>query len=216
MKGLPTTKFEKYRLLLLVLIGVVSIGYFSIPAVITYMDYSPEEGDIVFQSLPDSKLARAIEGATKSPYSHTGMIIKKNGSWYVREAAGPVMDTNLYLWIARGKRARFAAYRLKERYKNIIPQFIHESEKYLGLPYDIYFELDDEKIYCSELIYKSFNDATNENLGNVVMLKDLNWEFYKDFIESIEVNGIPYERKMITPANLSQASQLNKIYSNGI
>jgi len=216
MKLLPNTKIAKYRLLLLLLIGMGSIGYFAVPAILPYIDYSPEEGDILFQSLPDSELTRAIEGATESPYSHTGMIIKKNGSWYVREAVGPVIDTNLYLWIVRGKSAQFAVYRLKEQYKNLIPSFISESEKYLGLPYDIYFELDDEKIYCSELIYKSFKDATNENLGNLIMLKNLNWKSHRNFIESIEVNGIPYEREMITPVDLSRATQLNKIYSNGI
>ena len=88
--------------------------------------------------------------------------------------------------------------------------------KYLGLPYDIYFELDDEKIYCSELIYKSFKDATNEELGNLIKLKDLNWESHRGFIESIESNGIPYEREMITPFDLSKATQLDKVYSNGI
>jgi len=34
-------------------------------------------------------------------------------------------------------------------------------EKYLGRPYDYRYQLDDESIYCSELIYKSFRDATN-------------------------------------------------------
>ena len=93
---------------------------------------------------------------------------------------------------------------------------MNESKKYLGLPYDIYFELDDEKIYCSELVYKSFKDATHENLGKLIKLRDLNWESHREFIESIEVNGIPYEREMITPRDLSKASQLDIIYSNGI
>ncbi|MEJ2610566.1 MAG: YiiX/YebB-like N1pC/P60 family cysteine hydrolase [Candidatus Thiodiazotropha sp.] len=180
------------------------------------LEYYPSEGDIVFQPLPDSDLTRAIEGATNSQYSHTGMVIKKHGLWYVREAVGPVKDTALFLWIMKGRDAKFAVYRLKEQYKQSIPSFINESKKYLGLPYDIYFELDDEKIYCSEMIYKSFKDATQESLGALKKLKELNWEGHREFIESIEVNGIPYEREMITPVDLSKASQLEKIYSNGI
>jgi len=216
MKILPDTKIGKYRFIILLFAGIVSIGYFVVPAILPYIEYTPEEGDVIFQSLPDSALTRAIEGATDSPYSHTGMVIKKKGSWYVREAVGPVVDTRLYLWIVRGRRAHFAVFRLKEQYKKNIPQFINESEKYLGLPYDIYFELDDEKIYCSELIYKSFKDATRENLGDLVKLKDLNWEPHSGFIKLIEPDEIPYEREMITPGDLAKAQQLVKIYSNEI
>ena len=95
MEILPNTKTGKFRLLFLILIGVGSIGYFVIPAIMPYMEYTPKEGDVIFQSLPDSDLTRAIEGATNSPYSHTGIVIKKNGDWYVREAVGPVIDTSL-------------------------------------------------------------------------------------------------------------------------
>ncbi|VAW62595.1 hypothetical protein MNBD_GAMMA11-2736 [hydrothermal vent metagenome] len=216
MRILPSTKFEKYRLILLLLSGALAIGYISVPALFAYINYSPENGDILFQSLPDSELTRAIEGATNSPYSHTGIVINKKGTWYVREAVGPVTDTRLYLWIARGRNADFAAYRLKAQYASSIPAFIKESEKYLGLPYDIFFELDDEKIYCSELVYKSFRDATQQPLGKLIKLKDLDWKSHRNFIESIETNGIPYERQIITPEDLSRASQLEKVYSSGI
>jgi len=216
MKILPDTKIEKYRFIILLLAGIISIGYFVVSAMLPYIEYIPEEGDVIFQSLPDSKLTRAIEGATGSPYSHAGMVIKKNGFWYVREAVGPVMDTRLYLWIVRGRRAHFAVFRLKEQYKKNIPKFINESEKYLGRPYDIYFELDDEKIYCSELIYKSFKDATQENLGDLVKFKELNWKPHIGIIKSIEPEEVPYERKMITPGELAKAQQLVKIYSNKI
>jgi hypothetical protein len=216
MDILPKTKVAKIRFSLLMLVAIWVVGKFAVFPLFSYVEYDPNEGDIVFQSLPNSDLTRAIEGATHSLYSHTGMIIKKNGFWYVREAAGPVTDTFLYLWIMRGRGAKFAAYRLKEQYRELIPAFIKESKKYLGLPYDIYFELDDEKIYCSELVYKSFKDATHEDLGKLVKLKDLDWESHREFIESIEVNGIPYEREMITPRDLSKASQLDIIYSNGI
>jgi len=216
MDILPKTKIAKIRFFLLMLVATWVVGNFAVAPVFSYVEYDPNEGDIVFQSLPNSALTRAIEGATNSLYSHTGMVIKKGGLWYVREAVGPVKDTILYLWIMRGRDAKFAVYRLKEQYKESIPSFINESEKYLGLPYDIYFELDDEKIYCSELVYKSFKDATHENLGQLIKLKDLNWKSHRAFIESIEVNGIPYEREMIAPSDLSKASQLVKIYSNGI
>lgn len=215
MKIFPKSKFEKIRLLLLLPLFIWVISIAVAPA-FSYTEYEPKEGDIVFQSLPESDLTRAIEGATNSPYSHTGIVIKKDGYWYVREAVGPVTDTALYLWIMRGRDAKFSAYRLEDKYKNIIPSFINETKKYLGRPYDIQYELDDEKIYCSELVYKSFKDATQEKLGKLIKLKELNWEDHREFIESIETDGVPFEREMITPSDLSKATQLIKVYSNGI
>ncbi len=216
MKLFPKSKGEKYRFLFLLSIALGMIIYFVVLPVLSYIRYQPKDGDIIFQSLPVSDLTKAIEGATESPYSHTGLVFKKNGFWYVREAIGPVTDTVLYLWIIRGRGAKFSVFRLKEAYKEIIPSFIKESQKYLGLPYDINYEFDDEKIYCSELIYKSFYDATQEKMGVLVKLKELKWESHRSFIESIEASGVPLEREMITPKDLSRATQLQKVFSNGI
>jgi hypothetical protein len=68
--------------------------------------YEPREGDFVFQSLPASDLVKAIEGASGSPYSHVGLVMRKADGWYVREAIGPVVDTPLHPWIARGRYGR--------------------------------------------------------------------------------------------------------------
>ena len=216
MNLLPQTQFGIYRFRLLLTIVGCLLFYLVILPVFSYVEYNPQEGDIIFQSLPDSELTRVIEGATGSPYSHTGIVIQKNDSWYVREAIGPVKDTMLYLWIMRGRKARFAVYRLKDQYKNFIPAFVNESEKYIGAPYDIYFQFDDEKIYCSELVFKSFKNIAHEKLGTIQKLKDLNWQPYRKFIETIEPNRIPFEREMITPQALSEAKQIKKVYSNGI
>jgi hypothetical protein len=93
MEIFPKTKFAKIRFLLLMSVATWMVGYFVVSPVFSYMEYDPHEGDIIFQSLPDSKLTRAIEDVTDSSYSHTGIVIKKHGLWYVREAVGPVTGT---------------------------------------------------------------------------------------------------------------------------
>ncbi len=211
MKILPTTKFAKIRIFLLFSI----IAYLLLYPLIGYMKYQPKEGDLIFQPLPFGELTKVIEGVTDSLYSHVGILVKKDGTWYVREAIGKVKDTNLYMWIARGRQSRFAVYQFKKEYQKFIPAVLVESEKLLGLPYDFFYELDDEKIYCSELIFKSYKQVTDKNLGKLVKLKDLNWKPYEEFILSVE-NKIPLERVMITPKDLSQAKELKKVFSNGI
>jgi|WetSurMetagenome_2_1015567.scaffolds.fasta_scaffold18241_6 hypothetical protein len=211
----PQTFLAKLRLLLISGIAIGIFVYFLGVPFYWHLQYSAKEGDIIFQSLAGTELADVIEGATKSRYSHSGIVIKKNNLWYVREAFSPVKDTPLLLWIARGNESQFAVFRLKALYQKYISAMIKESEKFLGFPYDVLYELDDEKIYCSELVYKAFKNASGEKLGRLRKLKELNWQPYKEFI--IDLAGeLPLNRLMITPKDLSEASQLEKVFSNGI
>lgn len=211
MKITPSTIFGKIRLFVLLSI----LAYILLYPLVGYLKYQPKEGDLIFQSLPFGELTKVIEGATNSLYSHVGLLVKKDNSWYVREAIGEVKDTHLYIWIVRGRQSDFAIYRFKEEYQDIIPKLVNQSKTFLGLPYDFAYKLDDENIYCSELIFKSYKQITGKNLGKLVKLADLNWKPYKEFILSIE-NQIPLERVMITPKDLSQAKELEKVFSNGI
>lgn len=209
MKFLPTTKWAKIRLGVLFLF----LFYMVLPPLYGMLQYKPKEGDMIFQSLPFGELTKVIEGVTNSPYSHVGLLVKKNNVWYVREAIGEVKDTLLYLWVLRGRGDSFAVFRLKEPYQKSIPKMMKKSEAFLGCPYDFHYGLDDEKIYCSELIFKAYKYATHKNLGKLVRLKELNWKPHEKFILSIE-NKIPLNREIITPQDLSEAKELYLVYSN--
>ena len=197
-----------------ILLAVVT--YFLILPYAYYCKYEPQEGDIIFQSLPKiSARIRTIEGVTESPYSHCGVVIKKNGKWYVNEALGSVHSTSLFTYIQRGRRGMFAIYRLKEEHKKNIPKFINALEKYQHRSYDFKYRLDDQYIYCSELVYKAYKDATNEELGKLMRLGDMNWKPYEERIIGFEAGELPLDRKMITPKHLSEANQLEIVYKFG-
>ena len=83
----------------------------------------------------------------------------------------------------------------------------------MGRPYDIRYRMDDEKIYCSELIFKGYRDATGEQLGKLVKFGDLKWGRHVPIIIKIE-GSIPVNRIMITPRHLSEAKQLGKVFSS--
>ena len=121
--------------------------------------YEPREGDVIFQSLPHGPVVWAIEGVTRSPYSHCGIVGREDGQWVVYEAIGKVRITPLQAYLERGRGGGFAAYRLKDEFAGHIPATLECCRTYLGRPYDIRYRLDDEKIYCSELIYQAFRDA---------------------------------------------------------
>jgi len=176
----------------------------------TIPPYEPAEGDILFQSFPHSPLVDTIEGATGSPYSHCGILHRAAGGWVVIEAIGPVQETPLPGWIARGREHGFAAFRLREPYRSRIPAFIRAAQSYEGRPYDFHYDFDDSAIYCSELVFKAFRQAAGEDLGHIQKLGDLHWQPYTAVIRQLEDGRVPLDRRMITPRALSEAPQLQR------
>jgi hypothetical protein len=175
-------------------------------------DYTPQEGDIVFQSLPHNAIIDTIEGSTGSPFSHCGILHQVGTEWKVIEAIGPVKETSVTAWEMQGRDGRFTVYRLKSKYRDKIPAFIKAAQGYEGLPYDIHYDMDDKAIYCSELIYKAFRKATGEELGRLQKLSELKWEPYVAVIKQLEGGVVPLDRLLITPRSMSEATQLEKVF----
>jgi hypothetical protein len=192
-------------------------GATFLPGYLAYSRYQPQEGDVIFQSLPYSRLVTAIEGATRSPFSHCGIVAKEDDRWVVYEAYKPVGATPLREFVGRGRNGAFAVYRFRAEHQPHIPQVLTNVRQYRGRPYDERYRLDDdaESIYCSELIYLAYQQASGERLGKLVTLGDLKWQPYTELIEQLEKAPPPLEREIITPRDLAAAPQLEKIYSYG-
>lgn len=200
-----------------VLIFLTSFAWIYGPVTIAYWTYQPQEGDLLFQSLPKSLLAKVMEGATDSPYSHCGIITKIDGKWMVCEAYQKVTSTPLSEVIFRGKHYGFAIYRLKPDKQAFIEQTIHHAKEQFGKPYDVRFRMNNDEIYASELIYKAYRQASGgESLGKLVSLGQLRWKPYEETIRFFERGPVPLSREIITPRNLAEAEQLNLVFSHRI
>src|SRR5262249_40921387 len=100
-----------------------------------------------------------------------------------------------------------------EKYRAKIPEFIKAAQSYEGRPYDIHYDLDDEAIYCSELIYKSFRRGTGEEMGGLQKIGEVKGKPYNQGIKQSEGGKMTLGREMITPRSLSEATQLEKVFS---
>jgi hypothetical protein len=210
---------EKLKLIVggIAIFAAIISMYIAFGPYVVYSLYEPEEGDIVFQSLnSNSDLVLAIEGVTSSKYSHVGVVFKSNGNWYVKEALGDVHDTKLLNWIKQGRGFEVGVYRFKAQHREQIPIFLAALKKYQYQLYDFQYKLDDEDIYCSELPYRAYKDATGFELGKLSKLGELNWKPYKATIEKYEEGPVPLERHIITPVALSQAEQLYHVQTIGM
>jgi hypothetical protein len=184
--------------------------------------YVPREGDIVFQSFPRNPLTDAIEGCQGSPLSHCGIVAPARGKnkggtrWVVIEAVGPVKETPLASWIARGRGKRLAVYRFDdEKLVASTPAIIAAARRYLGRPYDLRYQWSDESFYCSELVFKATRDATGKRIGKMDRLGDLDWKPHEATIRALEGGNPPLDREMITPVALTRAPELKLLFLSG-
>jgi uncharacterized protein YycO len=89
-------------------------------------------------------------------------------------------------------------------------------QKYLGRPYDILFSWTDDKLYCSELVWKIYNETADLELCPLKKLKeyDLTDDAVKKELTKRYGNKIPLEELMVSPADIAASNQLEMIYSN--
>jgi len=184
-------------------------------------DTTPEfqNGDIIFQTSRSSQ-SKALQQATHSKYSHMGIIYVRNNKQYVYEAVQPVKLTLLKSWINRGENKQYVVKRLKDHEKvltpDVIERMLHCGEKYKGKDYDKYFEWSDERIYCSELVWKIYKEAVDIEIGQLQRMGDfdLSHPLVKNLIEERYGDHPPMDEIVISPESMFQSEELYTVYSN--
>lgn len=178
-----------------------------------------KEGDIIFQTSL-SVQSKAIQLATKSKYSHCGIIYKENEQFFVFEAVQPVKKTPIEKWILRGNNEEYVIKRLTNATVILTPRVLkkmkEESAKIDGKNYDLTFEWSDDKIYCSELVWKIYKQATGLEIGKLQKLSefDLSNEIVKKKMNERYGNKIPLNEIVISPAAIFESPLLETIQQN--
>jgi hypothetical protein len=185
-----------------------AIGAYDEP----YSDYI-ENGDIIFQTSKSSQ-SKSIQLATNSKYSHMGIIYENDGQFLVYEAVQPVKLTPLKDWINRGENGHFVIKRLENADQiltsSVLMKMKQTGEQFKGKPYDIYFEWSDDKIYCSELVWKIYKQAAGIEIGQLEQLSDfdLTNEIVQAKMKERYGDNIPMDEKVISPAAVFNSDKL--------
>jgi uncharacterized protein YycO len=180
---------------------------------------SIQNGDIIFQTSQSSQ-SKAIQLATDSKYSHMGIIYENDGQFLVYEAVQPVKLTPLKDWINRGENGNYLIKRLENAdevlTKSTLTIMKQIGEQFNGKSYDIYFEWSDDKIYCSELVWKIYKQAVDIEIGQLEQLSDfdLTNEIVKAKMQERYGENIPMDEKVISPAAMFNSDKLITVKSN--
>ena len=178
-----------------------------------------KDGDIVFQ-YSGSAQCPAIAQATHSPYTHCGIVFIEHDLPIVWEAVGPVRKVPLSAWVKHGGNGHYVIKRLKDR-GPLTPEHVAgmkaEGEREMGRPYDIFFSLDEESIYCSELVWKIYQRGAELEVGKLERFGDMDFTGAeaRRVLHDRFGTSFPADQQVITPAALFRSSLLMTVDSVG-
>ena len=183
-------------------------------------------GDILFQDLdcggPCDAIEQVTEGVDGWDFSHCGIVVEKESKLLVIEAYGAVqalpIDSFLLRYVDSNRNPKVVIGRPKDN--ALATKSAELAFSYLGKGYDDIFQLNDDKYYCSELVYECFKAANNNQEYfplNIMTFKAPNtdstmseWTKYYQEIGK----PIPEGEMGINPGAISRSEELEIIYLN--
>lgn len=171
------------------------------------------DGDIIFQTSRSAQ-SLAVQRATGSPYSHMGMVVHRDGRPYVFEASKTVRYTPLDAWIARGMSGHYVVKRLRAAAARLTPERLAKARAEVsalqGKAYDLTFEWSDDRIYCSELVWKVYDRALGIQIGALAKLRDFRLDdpAVREKLRERYGDDVPLDEPVISPAAMFASEEL--------
>ena len=164
------------------------------------------EGDLVFQTSRSSQ-SKAIAAATKSTFTHVGIVTLREGKAYVFEAVQPVKLTPLEAWRRRGVKGKLTVRRLADTAAltaEVLGKMREVAQSFAGRDYDLAFGWEDDRLYCSELVYKIYDRGAGIQLGKLQKLRDfdLTHPEVKEKLRERYGEQVPLDMQVISPQAL--------------
>ncbi len=131
----------------------------------------------------------------------------------VLEAVQPVKVTSIDEWIANGTNGKYIRKRLKEQElitTKTATKMWQTGEFFLGKNYDILFGWGDDKLYCSELVWKIYKRGIGIEVGKRKSLKSykLNDPLVRKQLELRYGEKIPMNDVMVLPQDIFESDLL--------
>lgn len=172
-----------------------------------------QNGDIIFQTSSSSQ-SKAIQLGTNSPYSHVGIIYIEGDDTMVFEAIRTVQLTPLKQWIARGENSQYTLMRVKDSLSTTQVQKMKQiGRNYAGKPYDIQFAWGNDKIYCSELVWKVYDEGAGIKLSSPRTMDSYNFDNPQvlSLMEARWNGTINWSETVVAPSDIANSSKLKII-----
>ena len=170
-----------------------------------------QEGDLIFIKSQSSQ-SKALQEATRSPWTHVGIVLKDaGGQWVVAEAGRKVEVTPIDNFLRKSQKKSFVVNRVKpgeHKVSKTEVKCLHQQiDKYLGRPYDKLFQIEGphagDSIYCSELTYLVYDRCLGIKVGKMETFGDqtLGEESQKLIHERYAEKTFNVSQRVVTPVS---------------
>ncbi|HZN93216.1 MAG TPA: YiiX/YebB-like N1pC/P60 family cysteine hydrolase [Myxococcales bacterium] len=170
-------------------------------------------GDVVLQTSGSAQSA-AIQVATRSPYSHTGLVEVAPDGVFVIEALGKVSRTPISAWIRRGEGRKYTALRRRDLSDTEAAAVVQSARGFLGKRYDARFQWSDDRIYCSELVAKAYARGAGKSAGRLQRIRDLDIAPILAAAKARYGDRLPLDRQVLTPASLAEDAAFSALHDD--
>lgn len=191
--------------------------------------WSPvQEGDFVFQDLNCGPLCDAIEAVTEGvnqrDFSHCAMVVRVGDSLMVVEAIGNAvqLSTLPHFFRRSGDTLEIRnclVARLQPAYRHLIPQASQHAVGLVGQAYDDAFLPDNQKWYCSEVLYEAYARASGTaffELSPMTFKDPHTGTYFPAWVEYYRALGIAIPEGVpgLNPGSISRSSKLEVVPTN--
>ena len=189
-------------------------------------EFSLRNGDLLFQVSADSQMSSAIQDATARrgaiPYTHAALAEEgEDGVVRIIEATGArgVCRTELADFLGRSAlidgRPAVAVFRVRAA-DGEIAAAVERAAGFIGQPYDWWYMPDNDRMYCSELLYECF---LHDNGEHIFTAQPMNFraadgtmpDFWTELFESLG-ESVPEGVDGTNPADMSQERCIEEVY----
>jgi hypothetical protein len=186
--------------------------FWIITSLLSFASPAYQAGDVLLQPL-DCYLCNLIESEEETIYSHVGIVVfERNGQILVAEAYGATVrlvtldqfllktQKSQSILALRPKEFEFFSDQEKEDFSS---KLIADYQQFWAeKPYDGQFSMDDEKVYCSELVLKLLNPYLSVKIPTKKMHFDKNREQWLKYFSQHIPDGEPG----ISPADFERSN----------
>ena len=172
-------------------------------------------GDIIFITNQGGQ-GKAIQLATKSKYTHVGVVFVENGVVYVYYAVEPVTKSAFKDFLEFSEDKKYVVKRLKN--PALLTDKTNEQMRLMAVGllnkhYDIYFDWKDNEWYCSEFVWKLYSRNYKLEIGKLRPLKDfdLSSKQVQAIMKKRYGTNIPYDEPMISPEDMFNSDLLEQV-----
>ena len=201
-------------------------------------DFQLQIGDILFQDLDSSPLCDAIEivtpGYNNNNFSHIGIIVElgdpncinpnyiyEDNIRVLEAIPNKVTTTKLDSFLNRSidsnEKPKVIVGRLKKRYQYSILDAVNFLKSKIGVEYDHYFIKDNNKYYCSELIYEAFEKDSVFRLYPMTFIDPITnntMNLWQEYYSKLETK-IPEGEPGINPGIMSISENIKIVHKYG-